>query len=175
MQRQIWCKTWLLAAALAAYHLCLAQKLMLFSAATQGSLKWCGILRKSYTLPACLPFQRPCELCKPEELGKALPLLPMAQASCYFGKRWVSPKYFFTICWQYSSGNNSHRSLCSFFVPPTSPISQKHLTQPQFLHMGRKGRCSGDRDCKFAFGSKAYGMQVATGNQCHGMLSCTCT
>jgi hypothetical protein len=46
--------TWLLAAVLIAYHLCLAQKVMLLSIATQGSLKWSGIFRKSYTLPAFL-------------------------------------------------------------------------------------------------------------------------
>lgn len=46
----------------------------------------------------------------------------------------MDPKYFFTICWQHSSGSNSHRSLCSFFVPPTSSISQKHLTQLQLTH-----------------------------------------
>lgn len=65
-------KAWLLAAAFAVCHLCLAQRMM-----SASSGKWSGILRQSYLL---LPSWRPCELCKPEELGKALPFLPVAQA-----------------------------------------------------------------------------------------------
>lgn len=60
--------------------------------------------------------------------------------------------------------------LCSFFVPPTSSISQKHLTQPQLSHMGRRDRCSGDWDCRSAFESKAYVVQRATG---HHSITCS--
>lgn len=126
----------------------------------------------------CLPSWRPCELCKPKELGKALPFFPWHRHDANLRRGGWGPQVFLSL---QSVGSipwgTTHTIVCSFFVLPTSSISQKHITQPLFLHGGEEGQmfkrlrlhiclclCARLMVCKWPL--------VTTH---HGLLSCTCT